>query len=45
MKEYKFKNGTVYVYGEVSKERIKRATIQLVQNARKCKLHKREVKQ
>lgn len=44
MKEYRFKNATIYVHGSISKERLKNATIQLVKSSQKYKLHKREVK-
>lgn len=35
MKTYKFKNATIYVHGEASKERLQKATIQLVKGLRK----------
>lgn len=38
MKTYKFKNATIYVYGEVSKERLRKATIQLVKGWRKYEI-------
>lgn len=44
MKTYKFKNATVYVYGEISKERLRNATIRLVKDSRKYKLQREEVK-
>lgn len=37
MKKYRFKNATIYVHGEVSKERLRKATIQLVKDSRKYK--------
>lgn len=40
MRTYKFKNATVYVHGEVDKERLRKATIELVKNSRKYKIHK-----
>lgn len=35
MKTYKFKNATVYVHGEVNKERLRQATINLIKQSRK----------
>lgn len=35
MKTYKFNNATIYVHGEVSKERLRKATIQLIKSKRK----------
>lgn len=43
MKTYQFKNATIYVHGEVSKERLKKATIKLVKDSHKYRLE-REVK-
>lgn len=40
MKTYRFKNATIYVHGEVSKERLRKATIKLIKDSRK---YKREV--
>ena len=40
MKKYRFKNATIYVHGEVDKERLRKATIKLVKDSRK---YKREV--
>lgn len=40
MKTYRFKNATIYVRGEVDKERLRKATIKLVKDSRK---YKREV--
>ena len=37
MKTYKFHNATVYVYGEVNKERLRRATINLIKQSYKVK--------
>ena len=37
MKTYRFKNATVYVHGEVCKERLKKATIKLVKDSQKYK--------
>jgi len=37
MKTYRFKNATIYVHGEVDKERLKKATIKLVKDSRKYK--------
>lgn len=37
MKTYRFKNATIYVYGEVDKERLKKATIKLVKDSHKYK--------
>lgn len=35
MKTYKFQNATVYVHGEVSKERLQKATISLIKQSYK----------
>lgn len=43
MKTYKFKNATIYVHGEVSKERLKKATIQLMKQSRKYRKVERRV--
>lgn len=40
MKTYRFKNATIYVHGEISKEKLRKATIKLVKDSRK---YKREV--
>lgn len=40
MKEYRFKNATIYVHGEVNKERLKNATIQLFKKAHMSKLER-----
>lgn len=37
MKVYKNENATIYIYGEVNKERLKKATIELVKNTQKYK--------
>jgi hypothetical protein len=37
MKTYRFKNATIYVHGEVDKERLKKATIKLVKDSHKYK--------
>lgn len=37
MRTYRFKNATIYVHGEVNKERLKKATIKLVKDSRKYK--------
>lgn len=37
MKTYKFKNATINVTGEVSRERLEKATIELVKATRKVK--------
>ncbi len=37
MKTYRFKNATIYVHGEVSKERLRKATIKLIKDSRKYK--------
>lgn len=37
MKTYRFENATIYVYGEVNKERLKKATIKLVKDSQKYK--------
>lgn len=41
MKEYRFKNATIYVHGELDKERLRKATIRFIKKARK---YKQEVK-
>lgn len=33
MKTYKFPNATIYVHGEVNKERLQRATINLIKQS------------
>lgn len=38
MKTYRFKNATIYVYGEVNKERLQKATVQLIKQSRKYKV-------
>ena len=43
MKTYKFKNATINVIGEVNRERLEKATIELVKAARKAK-EKKETK-
>lgn len=40
MKTYKFKNATIYVHGEINKERLRKATIELIKDFRKYKLVK-----
>ena len=40
MKTYKFDNATLYVYGEVNAERLKKATIKFFKDCHKSKLHK-----
>ena len=37
MKKYKFRNATICVYGEVSKERLRKTTINLIKQSRKYK--------
>lgn len=37
MKTYRFENATIYVYGEIDKERLRKATIKLVKDSRKYK--------
>ncbi len=37
MKTYRFKNATIYVHGEVNKERLRKATIKLVKDSYKYK--------
>jgi len=37
MKTYRFKNATIYVHGEVSKERLRKATIKLIKDSHKYK--------
>lgn len=44
MKEYRFENATIYVHGELNKERLRKATIRFVTQSRKCKMLKQEVK-
>ena len=42
MKTYRFKNATICVYGEVNKERLRKATIQLIKQSRKYKIMNKE---
>lgn len=44
MKEYRFKNATIYVHGNVSKQRLKNATIRFAKQSQKYKMLKQEVK-
>ena len=37
MKTYRFKNATIYVHGEISKERLRKATIKLIKDSQKYK--------
>ena len=37
MKTYRFKNATIYVNGEINKERLRKATIKLVKDSQKYK--------
>lgn len=37
MKTFRFKNATIYVHGEVNKERLRKATIKLVKDSHKYK--------
>lgn len=37
MKTYRFKNATIYVHGEVNKEKLKKATIKLAKDSHKYK--------
>lgn len=37
MKTYRFENATIYVYGEVNKERLRKATIKLIKDSHKYK--------
>lgn len=43
MKTYRFKNATVYVHGEISRERLRKATIKLVKQHRKYNIDKGEI--
>jgi hypothetical protein len=43
MRTYEFKNATIYVHGEINKERLRKATIKLVKDSQNYKLRK-EVK-
>lgn len=40
VKTYKFENATIYVHGEVNKERLKTATVKFFKDFTKSKLHK-----
>lgn len=42
MKTFKFKNATVYISGNISKERLENATIQFMKKAQKYKIVKRK---
>lgn len=37
MKTYRFKNATIYVHGEIDKERLRKATIKLIKDSQKYK--------
>lgn len=41
MKVYRYENATVYIYGEVNKERLRKATVELIKGAQKCKIHRK----
>lgn len=38
MKTYRFKNATICVHGEIDKDRLRKATIQLIKQSRKYKV-------
>lgn len=40
MREYRYKNGTVYVHGEVDKERLKKAMTRFMRNVYKYRAEK-----
>lgn len=44
MKTYKFQNGTIYVYGKLNRDRMRRATIELIKGSYKCKSTRKESK-
>lgn len=44
MKTYKFKNATIYVYGEINKERLQKATIELFKNSYRYKVNRKDNK-
>lgn len=37
MKKFEYKNGTVYVYGELNKERLRKSTIRFIKKVYKYK--------
>lgn len=43
MKVYEYRNATVYVRGEVDKEKLRNATIRFFKNAQKCKVLKERI--
>ncbi len=42
VKIYKYENATVYIYGEVSKERLRNATVKLIKGVQKHKVNRKE---
>lgn len=44
MKEYRFENATIYVYGELDRERLRKATVRFAKRSCKYKMLKQEVK-
>lgn len=44
MKKYRFKNATIYVHGEINKDRLEKATIQFIKNSHKYKISREEVR-
>lgn len=40
MKTYKFENATIYVYGEINKQLLRKATIKLVKDSHKYKVER-----
>lgn len=42
MKKFNFKNATVYICGNISKERLENATIRFAKGIRKCEALKRK---
>lgn len=43
MREYKFKNCMVYVRGDISKERLEKATLNFMKKVQKYKVETRKV--
>lgn len=45
MREYKFKNGVVYVCGNINKERLEKSTVVFMKKVQKYKLMKRKAEE
>lgn len=42
MKTFKFKNATIYICGNISKDRLENATIQFMKKVQKYRIEKRK---